>query len=79
MRLPEHKNLKHAPSSKQERGWKILENTIDLHKDITLPALLQLPKHGQAGEGAAGDAGDSIGIEIAAMEMIRDQCLRGRK
>ena len=36
-------------------------------------------KRGQAGEGAAGDAGDGIVEEISAMEIIRDKSVRGRE
>ena len=36
-------------------------------------------KRGQAGEGAAGDAGDGIERETSAMEWFRDQSVRGRE
>ena len=39
----------------------------------------QQQKCGQVGEGAAGDAGDGIRRESSTMEMIRDQCVRGRE
>ena len=42
------------------------------------PLPSQLLKRGQAGEGAAGDAGDDIGRESSSMERITDQCMRGR-
>ena len=40
------------------------------------PSPSQSIKRGQAGEGAAGDAGDGVGIEISAMEWFRDQSER---
>ena len=46
------------------------DNTIDPRKGITASPS-QILKRGQAGEGAAGDAGDVIGREISAMERIR--------
>ena len=46
------------------------------------PPPSQIIKRGQAGEGAAGDAGDGIGRESSAMEWFRDQsvseCRRDR-
>ena len=44
-----------------------------------MPPPSQLLKRGQAGEGAAGDAGDGITIEISAMEKIRDHRVRVRE
>ena len=72
--LREHTNLKHSlPDSEGTLSTRENYRSTQCQKN---PPPSQLLKRGHASVGTAGDAGDGIGIELSAMERIKDQCVR---
>ena len=55
------------------------KRTQSIHISVNNPPPSQIIQLGQAGESAAGDAGEGIEREDSAMLRIRDQCVRRRE